>query len=121
MNNCCTSRDDDTAEAKYASALLACASQEQRAHSPWLGRAALCLKWAIPVTVLAIIPKCPVCIAGYVLLFTGMSLSVSVVAGVRWGLIALSVLAIAWLIIRVLRRTLSRGAHDRHRIQRVMW
>lgn len=66
----------------------------------WLGRIGAAIEWAVPVTTLALIPKCPACVAAYVLLFTGIGVSRSAAAGLRWSLIALSVAAILFLLVR---------------------
>ena len=65
-------------------------------------------QWAIPLTTLALIPKCPACVAGYVLLFTGIGLSLPTAAAIRWILIALSVVALAYILVRTLRRAFLR-------------
>jgi hypothetical protein len=69
----------------------------------WRRMAAL-VQWAIPVTVLALVPKCPMCVAAYVVLFTGIGLSLPAAAAIRWALIALSIAAIAYLLVRALWR-----------------
>jgi hypothetical protein len=63
--------------------------------------------WALPVTTLALIPKCPACVAAYVLLFTGVGLSLSTATLLRGGLIAISLTALAYLVFRTTRRALS--------------
>ena len=75
-----------------------------------LRRAGAAVEWGLPIATLALIPKCPACVAAYVLLFTGVGLSFSGAAALRWGLIALSVLALALLLVRAARRMLARGA-----------
>jgi hypothetical protein len=65
-------------------------------------------RWALPVTVLALIPKCPACFAGYVLLFTGVGLSMSVAATARWIIVLLCVVALALLAMRGVWRVLQR-------------
>ena len=54
-------------------------------------RALAVTKWALPATVLALVPKCPACVAAYVLLATGVGVSVSTAAVIRTGVIAVSV------------------------------
>ncbi len=76
----------------------------------WPHRAALLTWWAIPVTTLALLPKCPACVAGYVLLFTGIGLSLPAATAVHGTLVALSVTALAYLVFRTAWRALNRPA-----------
>jgi len=69
-------------------------------------RVAAFVQWALPVTTLALIPKCPGCVAAYVLLFTGMGISLPAAAATRWALIALSISALGYLVFRAARRVL---------------
>ena len=57
-------------------------------------------KWALPLTTLVVIPKCPACIAGYIFLLTGIGVSLPVAASLRAMLIALSMTGVAYLIFR---------------------
>lgn len=80
----------------------------RRTHSPsLLGRAGAAVEWALPIATLALIPKCPACVAAYVLLFTGVGLSFPAAAALRWSLIALSVAALTYLAFRAARRALA--------------
>ena len=72
----------------------------------WPRRITGFIQWAIPVTALALMPKCPMCVAAYVVLFTGIGLSLSIAAAVRWVLIAFSIAALAYLLFRAARRAL---------------
>ena len=74
------------------------------APTGWRRGIAALIQWAIPITTLALVPKCPMCVAAYVVLFTGIGLSLSAATAVRWALIALSVAAIAYLLFRAGRR-----------------
>jgi hypothetical protein len=71
-------------------------------------RIATLIRWALPLTTLALIPKCPACVAAYVLLFTGIGLSIRAAAATRWILIALSMAALTCLFVRSARRLLVR-------------
>lgn len=75
-----------------------------RSHRGWLRRAGGVVEWAVPITTLALIPKCPACVAGYVLLLTGVGLSLSAAAVVRWGIIGVSTAALGYLLLRAARR-----------------
>ncbi len=44
--------------------------------------------WLLPGGLLVLMPKCPVCLAGYVALFTGAGLSMAVAQGLRAAVIA---------------------------------
>ena len=57
-------------------------------------------KWAAPGVVLAVMPKCPACVAGYVALFTGVGVSVSAASYLRRGALALAVTILAYLVVR---------------------
>lgn len=73
------------------------------------------LQWMTPVTILALVPKCPGCVAAYMLLFTGVGLSLPAAAAMRWTLISLSGAAIALLVVRAIRKLAagqSEGTHD---------
>ena len=77
-------------------------------------RVAAFIEWALPITTLALVPKCPGCVAAYVLLFTGIGVSIPAAAAVRWTLIVVSVAGIAYLLFRGARRALSSAVQDGH-------
>jgi hypothetical protein len=72
-----------------------------------LGHTVALAQWALPVTTLVLLPKCPACVATYVLLVTGVGLSFDVAAGVRWTLIVVSFATIAYLVLRSATRTVA--------------
>jgi hypothetical protein len=79
------------------------------AHRPtWLGRCRAGLRWLVPATLLALMPKCPVCLAGYVALFTGVGLSLTAASLLRTGLIFACAAALAWFAGREFRAWLAR-------------
>ncbi len=61
--------------------------------------------WAVPGTLLAVLPKCPACFAAYAALWTGIGLSMPVASGLRWALMGACVASIAFLAFRLVRRT----------------
>lgn len=67
-----------------------------------LGKSRSVAAWVVPSGLLVLMPKCPVCVAGYVAAFTGLGLSVPVASGLRTTLIALCCLSLAFLAIRLL-------------------
>src|SRR5262245_5706747 len=100
MHCCCTGGDP-----------AAPAVPAHGSFTAWLRRIATLTQWALPLTTLAVIPKCPACVAAYVLLLTGIGLSLPAAAAVRWALIALSVAGLAYLLLRAVRRALTPPAY----------
>lgn len=56
--------------------------------------------WFLPSALLAVMPKCPVCLAAYVAMATGLGLSLPVAAALRTCLIVLCVGSLTWMICR---------------------
>ena len=78
------------------------------AHRPtWFGRCLAGLRWVVPAALLALMPKCPLCLAGYVALATGVGLSFTVASWLRLGLIVLCVAALIWLAVKAIRMRLG--------------
>lgn len=60
--------------------------------------------WLAPTVVLALMPKCPACLAAYVALGTGVALSGAVATQLRTAIIVVCVGSIAFLAVRGVRR-----------------
>lgn len=60
--------------------------------------------WIVPGATLILLPKCPLCLAAYVTLFSGIGITVAGASFLRTSLQMLSVAALLYLLIKHLRR-----------------
>lgn len=72
--------------------------------SRWLRRGVELAGWLVPGTLLAFFPKCPLCVAGYVALATGLGISLAAATYLRWGLLALCVGSLAYMAARRMKK-----------------
>lgn len=72
--------------------------------SGFLRRAWGVIPWLFPATLLALMPKCPLCVAAYVALFTGVGISVSTARWIQILMLAFCLAALAYLVVRYWRR-----------------
>jgi hypothetical protein len=64
------------------------------------GRGAEVAGWLVPAATLALLPKCPACVAGYVALATGLGVSFSTAAYLRTSLVIASVSVLVFVAAR---------------------
>ena len=74
-----------------------CATSGIEAVRGPLRRAAKCVAWFLPGATLVLMPKCPMCVAAYVTLWTGVGLSFHAASFLRWTLLILSTVALLYL------------------------
>jgi hypothetical protein len=67
-------------------------------------RAWRCIQWLFPATLLVLMPKCPLCVAAYVALFTGIGISVSAARWIQILMLVLCLTSLAYLVVRKRRR-----------------
>jgi hypothetical protein len=70
-------------------------------------RAARFFQWFIPTALLAVMPKCPMCLAAYLALFTGTGVSFTAASHLRTGLIAVCIITLFLLLARLIHRNLT--------------
>jgi hypothetical protein len=62
----------------------------------------------VPAAALALMPKCPACVAAYAMAGTGIAVSVAAAAWLRAGVIVMCVASIALMALTTVRRHLIR-------------
>ncbi|HWX18286.1 MAG TPA: hypothetical protein VN578_00120 [Candidatus Binatia bacterium] len=65
--------------------------------------------WLVPSAALALLPKCPLCLAAYVALATGIGLSLPAATYLRTILVVLCAASLVLLTARRLRSFIARG------------
>ena len=79
----------------------ACCDAASDGETPaWVRRVREILAWVVPSAVLVSVPKCPACVAAYLALWTGIGLSLSMAAYLRWALLLLCVASLLFLIVK---------------------
>ena len=75
-----------------------------RPESRWQRGSAIAA-WIFPGATLALLPKCPACLAGYVALASGIGISIQTAAVLRTSLLVLSVATLLCLVMKYLCRS----------------
>jgi hypothetical protein len=80
-------------------------------REPALARRSLgTARWIIPGGILAVLPKCPACLAAYFAIVSGVGMSVSTAAYVRIGLVTLCAASLACFAATRVCRLVERSA-----------
>jgi hypothetical protein len=69
--------------------------------------------WIIPSATLALLPKCPLCVAAYVALATGIGIGLPTAAHLRVMLVVICVGSLGFIAARRLRGLIARGVSRR--------
>ena len=78
--------------------------------------------WIAPSVGLALIPKCPACVAAYVAAITGAGISIPVAAGLRLGVLILCGSALAFFAARAVARLIKQqGGLSLRRLRPRLW
>ena len=85
-----------------------CHSGSTRKAPRWARRTRELIAWALPSTVLVLVPKCPACLAAYVALWSGIGLSFGTAAYLRWAMLFVSVAALIFLIVNSIKKGTDR-------------
>jgi hypothetical protein len=72
----------------------------------WTRRATGAAGWAGPGALLVLMPKCPMCVAGYLAL-AGVEISLTAASYLRWSMLVLCVATLGLMSWRLLRRKLA--------------
>lgn len=80
------------------------AGEEVRRPASRLRRGGDIADWVVPAAALAFLPKCPVCVAAYVALATGVGISLPTATYLRAILVVVCVASLVFAGVRRLRR-----------------
>ena len=76
-----------------------CEAASGRKTPTWARRVSEILAWVLPSVLLALVPKCPACLAAHMALWTGLGLSLSTATYLRWALLLVCIASLLFLIV----------------------
>ena len=94
------------------------AGDNARRPTSWLRRRREIAGWIIPGAILALLPKCPLCLAAYVAVWTGIGLSFSAATHLRMVLVILCVGFISFLVAKNTHRLVHKFSQHEKIIRR---
>ena len=98
-HRCCETAASDSRSGSFAP------TKDGAPHRLTLARRCLDIAaWIVPGAILALVPKCPACLAGYLAVGTGFGLSLSTAAHLRASLLILCIVSLLYLVVRRLGR-----------------
>ena len=77
--------------------------------SGFLSRFLNLLGWIVPSAILTLIPKCPLCLAGYAVIGTSVGFSLSTLAQLRLALVILCMATLSFLTARYIGQAFIRA------------
>jgi hypothetical protein len=80
--------------------------QSPGTHTPlsrWVARAKAAGGWFIPSMLLALVPKCPLCLAVYLSVTTGIGVSMTTARYLRWSWLGLCLVSLFYLVAQYSR------------------
>src|SRR4030095_8875753 len=93
-------------------------SQKARGCDKVARRSGAIASWIVPSAILALLPKCPMCLAAYITVWTGIGLSLSAATHLRASLLILCIGVILFLVARNTRRVIHKFGQDEKVIRR---
>ena len=98
-HRCCEVAANDSRSEPFAAP-----TTDGEPHPPFTLRCLAIAGWMVSGAILAILPKCPACLAAYVALWTGLGLSLSTATHLRALLLILCVSSLLYLVVKRLCR-----------------
>jgi hypothetical protein len=62
------------------------------------------IQWLFPASVLVLMPKCPLCVAAYFALFTGIGITASTARWIQVLMLSFCLISLGYLAVRLWRR-----------------